>query len=295
MQLKGVITRGVGGFYTVRSDEGSYYTCKARGLFRKKHITPAVGDNVLFETEDGERGYLINIEERKNVLIRPAVANIDKLFIIISADKPTPDLLLVDKLLIYCERLNIMPALVINKCDVASKDRINELNGQYANSGYSIFCVSAATGMGIHELRREVSTGISCFAGQSAVGKSSLLNMLIPGITLKTGELSERTERGRHTTRHVELIATPEGGAVLDTPGFSLLEGLQIEPEMISALYPEFRDARGKCRFTGCLHISEPGCYVKENMVNILISPERYERYLKLINEAIEARRHKYD
>lgn len=293
--LNGIITRGVGGFYTVRSSDGEDYTCKARGLFRKNHLIPIVGDHVMFEADGGGRGYLLNIEQRKNVLLRPAVANIDKLFIVISAFKPVPDLLLVDKLLIYCERLGIIPILVINKCDAAKEKAIDELISQYIGSGYRICCVSAITGVGIAELFREISSGISCFAGQSAVGKSSLLNALIPGISLPTGELSEKTERGKHTTRHVELIPVPNGGAVLDTPGFSLLEGLQIEPEMLGSLYPELRQAKGRCLFSGCLHVSEPNCYVKENMLNTSISIQRYERYLKLIDEANEARRHKYD
>lgn len=295
MHLNGIITRGVGGFYTVHSSDGENYTCKARGLFRKNHLTPIVGDHVLFETDGGGRGYLLNIEPRKNVLLRPAVANIDKLFVVISAGKPVPDLLLVDKLLIYCEELDIVPILVINKCDAAQEKDIAELISQYISSGYRICCVSALTGLGIAELRQEISSGISCFAGQSAVGKSSLLNALIPGIYLQTGEMSEKTERGRHTTRHVELILVPNGGAVFDTPGFSFLEGLQIEPEMLGSHYPELREAEGSCRFTGCLHASEPGCHVKENMLNTSISIQRYERYLKLLNEANEVRRHKYD
>ena len=291
----GIILKGVGGFYTVLSD-GMSFICKARGLFRKQNQTPIVGDNVSFSLNaDGETGYLLSIEARKNELIRPMVANIDKLFIVVSASKPAVDLLLVDKLLLCCEKLRIEPVLIINKCDDADAASIDGIRNEYSLTGYRIYTVSAVTGDGIEALRSELEGSVVCFAGQSAVGKSSLLNALIPGMKLEVGELSRKTERGRHTTRHAELIPIGNGGAVLDTPGFSLLENIECEPEEIKNLYPELRRHVFECRFSGCLHISEPGCAVKEEIVGRDFDSERYNRYVRLVKEAMENRKHKYE
>lgn len=291
----GIILKGVGGFYTVLSD-GMSFVCKARGLFRKQNQTPIVGDNVSFSLNaDGETGYLLSIEARKNELIRPMVANIDKLFIAVSASKPAADLLLVDKLLLCCEKLRIEPVLIINKCDDADAAAIDGIKKEYSLTGYRIYTVSAVTGDGIEALRSELEGSAVCFAGQSAVGKSSLLNALIPGMKLEVGELSRKTERGRHTTRHAELIPIGNGGAVLDTPGFSLLENIECEPEEIKNLYPELRRHVFECRFSGCLHISEPGCVVKEEIVGRDFDSERYNRYVRLVKEAMENRKHKYE
>ena len=291
----GIILKGVGGFYTVLSD-GMSFVCKARGLFRKQNQTPIVGDNVSFSLNaDGETGYLLSIEARKNELIRPMVANIDKLFIVVSASKPAVDLLLVDKLLLCCEKLRIEPVLIINKCDDADAASIDGIRKEYSLTGYRIYTVSAVTGDGIEALRSELQGSVVCFAGQSAVGKSSLLNALIPGMKLEVGELSRKTERGRHTTRHAELIPIGNGGAVLDTPGFSLLENIECEPEEIKNLYPELRRHVFECRFSGCLHVSEPGCAVKEEIVGRDFDSERYNRYVRLVKEAMENRKHKYE
>ena len=291
----GIILKGVGGFYTVLS-YGMSFVCKARGLFRKQNQTPIVGDNVSFSLNaDGETGYLLSIEARKNELIRPMVANIDKLFIVVSASKPAVDLLLVDKLLLCCEKLRIEPVLIINKCDDADAASIDGIRKEYSLTGYRIYTVSAVTGDGIEALRSELQGSAVCFAGQSAVGKSSLLNALIPGMKLEVGELSRKTERGRHTTRHAELIPIGNGGAVLDTPGFSLLENIECEPEEIKNLYPELRRHVFECRFSGCLHISEPGCAVKEEIVGRDFDSERYNRYVRLVKEAMEHRKHKYE
>ncbi len=293
--LTGVIVKGVGGFYTVLSGKRSY-VCKARGLFRKQSKTPIVGDRVEFALNANDsNGYLLKILERKNELVRPAVANIDMLLIVVSATKPAADLLLVDKLLLCCEKLCITPCIVINKCDEASDVEINSIYNEYKLTGYPIHCVSAKSGLGLDTLRSEVCGAVVCFAGQSAVGKSSLLNALFPGLELQVGELSRKTERGRHTTRHAELIPTSGGGAVLDTPGFSLIESINCEPEEIKNLYPELRRHEFECRFSGCLHVTEPGCVVKHDILGKDFNNNRYLRYVRLVNEAIELRRHKYD
>lgn len=289
----GRIIKGVGGFYTVLTEEGSRFTCKARGLFRKNGQTPLPGDTVEFSVDKKGEGYLKTIFERKNELLRPAVSNVDKLLIVVSASEPLPDLELADKLLLYCFVQGIEPVLVINKCDSGESEQSLRIRNEYAPGGIVVVTVSAETGFGMEELSKLITGCTLCLAGQSAVGKSSLLNRLL-GLELKTGELSQKTERGRHTTRHAELIETPGGGLIADTPGFSLLESIPLEPEDIPRLYPEFTEI-GSCRFLSCMHISEPGCAVKEAVKEGRVSKERYERYVKIANEAIEARRHRYD
>lgn len=306
---RGRIIKGIGGFYTVRLENGKNCVCKARGLFRKQGVTPLVGDNVEIElnpdkqrmdgraADDAASGWIAGILPRRNELVRPAAANIDRLFIVVSASRPQPDLLLADKLLLTAEKYNIEPVLVINKCDEAEKTDIEAIKTEYEKTGYPIFAVSAETGEGLDALREKLKGAVICFAGQSAVGKSSLLNALIPGIRLAVGGLSEKTERGRHTTRHTELIPLDEGGAVLDTPGFSLFDRLNIAEDEFKQLYPELRALEENCRFSACLHITEPGCCVKAATENgePPIHKNRYERYVRLVNEAIEIRRHRYD
>ena len=289
----GRIIKGVGGFYTVLTEDGSRFTCRARGLFRKNGETPLPGDSVEFTVDRKGEGYLKTILPRRNELIRPAAANVDKLLIVVSASEPLPDLELADKLLLYCRAQGIEPVLVINKCDSGVSEQCARIMKEYDGAGITILAVSAETGYGMEELEKLVTGCTLCMAGQSAVGKSSLLNRML-GLDLKTGGLSQKTERGRHTTRHAELLETPSGGLIADTPGFSMLESIPLEPEEIPRLYPEFSE-HGGCRFLSCMHISEPDCEVKRAVAEGSISAERYARYVKIANEAMEARRHRYD
>lgn len=292
---KGIILKGVGGFYTVLTD-GVSCVCKARGLFRKQHLVPMVGDRVEFSMNaDGSSGYLWSINERKNALPRPMVANIDKLFIVIAAGKPEPDLLLVDKLLLYCEKYGIEPIIIINKCDAAKEECALSIEEEYRLTDYKLYKTSTVMNWGIDELRNEIKDSIVCFAGQSAVGKSSIINALLPGMKLEVGELSKKTDRGRHTTRHVELIPIGSGGAVLDTPGFSFLDSLDCEPEEVKNFYPELRRHASECRFIGCLHITEPGCVVKTELIGSSINKARYNRYVRLVMDAVENKKHRYE
>ena len=267
----GLILKGVGGFYTVLSDNGMEIVCRARGRFRKDGITPVVGDRVEY-IEDGEGRSVSKILPRRNIFIRPAVANLDKLIIVASLSAPKPDLMLMDKLIIRCEK---------------------DIRAQYAPAGYTIITASAAKGDGVDAIKAEIAGNICCFAGQSAVGKSSLINAIVPELALETGGLSRKTDRGRHTTRHAQLWHVC-GGAVLDTPGFSLLEADEMEPKELCECYREMRGKRIGCRFGECLHRSEPDCAVKP-LIGTALSPERYERYLIILNELIEKRKHKYD
>lgn len=294
MELKGRIIKGVGGFYTVMSEDGSPIVCKARGLFRKNGQTPLPGDYVVFTVDKKGEGYLREILPRRNELVRPAVVNVDTLLIVLSASEPQPDPELADKLLLYCEKQNIRPVIVINKCDDGETETSRDLEEQYKDAADDVVAVSAETGYGMDTLREKLAGSTICLAGQSAVGKSSMLNSLL-GLNLKTGGLSEKTERGRHTTRHAELIPTPFGSLIADTPGFSMLETAPLEPEDIPGMYRDFARYEGGCRFIGCMHASEPDCAVKKAVEEGIINRERYARYLKILNEAIELRRHKYD
>ncbi len=290
--MNGLILKGIGSFYTIKADDGAEYTCKARGRFRIEGITPLPGDRVEFEP-DGENGFITSIKARKNVLVRPAVANLDKLIIVVSANLPRPDLLLVDKLLVSCEFIGIEPIIVINKCDAPRE--VDRIESEYKKTGYRIVRASAIRKSGVDELRHQIEGCISCFAGQSAVGKSSLMNALVPWAAMDTGELSRKTDRGRHTTRHAELIMLDKNTALVDTPGFSLLDIDITESTKLAGAYPEMRGSLGKCRYQDCLHISEPDCDVKRAVAEGRISEGRYERYKILMNDIKELRKHRYD
>jgi len=281
---EGVILRGIGGFYDVMAD-GDVYRCRARGRFRKMGITPLVGDRVLFipETQTTE-GSLEEILPRKNTLIRPSVANIDNLAVVMAAAHPEPDLLLVDKLIVLAERMEISPILVINKVDLAQKEEIESLKSQYEKTGYPVYCVSAKSGLGIEELSRGLS-GITTLAGQSGVGKSSIINSLHPHVELETGDVSQKIKRGRHTTRHVELLTLPYGGMIVDTPGFSQLELMDFEPNQLQESYVDFHEYMDECYFKMCLHVNEPDCAVRQAVEAGNLPAGRYERYVKLVNE----------
>lgn len=229
-------------------------------------------------------GYLLQIHPRRNLLTRPAVSNIDRLFIVLSASQPEMDLLLCDKLLLQCASRSIQPILVCNKCDDGPEESYIELAAQYKPAGYAVLPVSAKTGYGIPEIIKRMEGCVCCFAGQSAVGKSSLLNCILPDLTLEVGDLSRKTARGRHTTRHAELFPA-FGGAVVDTPGFSLFDMAPMEPQELAGLYPEMAAVKQDCRFPGCLHITEPDCAVKPLLETGGLHPQRYARYKVFIEE----------
>lgn len=293
--LEGIILKGVGGFYTILDSGGATYVCHARGKLRLDGQSPAVGDRVRFiYSEDGKENGIVSVEERKNLLTRPTAANLDKLIIVLALSAPKPDLLLADKLMLQCALKRVVPVIVLNKCDEGDAVLATDIERQYAPSGVRVITASARTGEGTEAIRKEIEGNVCCFAGQSAVGKSSLLNAMLPGLGLETGGLSRKTERGRHTTRHAELYPA-FGGSVLDTPGFSLLEAEEIEPEKLSQYYPEMREKGRHCRFPECMHITEPDCAVKPLLETGELSRERYERYKLITEELKEKRKHKYD
>lgn len=292
-QINGIILKGIGGFYYVLA-EGIVHETRARGRFRKDGITPMPGDRVIISPPtDTIGGYIEEILPRNNVLLRPMVANVDQLIIMCAAEAPAPDLLLVDKLLLYARRCKVRPILIINKTD-QNPEFAEHIAAEYAQADVEILRISVRENLGLDRIKSLLKGNTTCFSGQSAVGKSSLLNALSPDLGLKTGDLSKKTARGRHTTRHSELLYLTElQAAVIDTPGFSILEILDMEPEELKNYYPEFRDAT--CRFAQkCLHNREPECSIKEKLSSGTLSAGRYERYLLLLQELKEKKEKKY-
>ena len=290
--MQGRIIKGIGGFYNVLLEGGTIVTCKARGRFRNEGVTPMVGDQVEVSFHETGFAAMDDILPRKNALLRPPVANIDLLVIVLSASIPKPDFLLADKLLIQAKTLQIEPLLVLNKMDSAKPEITDEFLRDYA--AFHTLLASSATGEGIDALKQALTNRVSCFAGQSAVGKSSLLNALFPELALETGGLAKKTDRGKHTTRQAELWPYL-GGAVLDTPGFSLFEMSELEQSALDASYPEFAGVTSECRFTGCRHVAEPDCAVKALLQTGKLSQGRYARYIEIQAEIEDKRKHRYD
>jgi len=267
------------------------YTLRAQGKIRRTRLKPLVGDRVQFES-DGEEGWVTAILPRRNALVRPPVANLDALVLVIAASAPEPDLLLVDRQLLFAHAQGIRARLVVNKMD-EDPAMAEGLVRAYRGANVSAMAVSAKTGEGVEELRRSLIGLDHAFSGQSGAGKSTLINALY-GLQLATGELSEKVERGKHTTRHCELIAV-EGARVFDTPGFSLLELDLTEPIHLKEGYPEFAQHEGNCRFAECAHIKEPGCSVRAAIDAGEIDEGRHERYVQLYDEMKTRWNERYD
>jgi len=279
---EGIIIKGVGGFYSVDTPEG-LITCKARGRFRKTIGKPIIGDRVTLEIqpEDGT-GYLLDISPRKNSLLRPAVANLDLVAAVASAAPPVTDPFLIDKVTAIAVHKSIDVLVVINKIDQNPGD---ELFAAYQKSGIPALRTSALTGEGINALRDYLKGRVTAFAGNSGVGKSSVLNRLDQSFDATVGSLSDRIGRGKHTTRHVELHPIADGGYIADTPGFSAFETEQMDlilAEDLQYAFPEFAPYIGQCRFTGCAHIKEKGCAILEAVQTGAIARSRHDSYIKL-------------
>lgn len=290
--MQGKIIRGIAGFYYVHVPEIGILECKAKGIFRKNKLKPLVGDfvEVSILDEENKKGNIDEVLERKNELIRPAVANIDQALVIFAIKKPEPNLNLLDRFLIMMEQKDIPCVLVFNKSDLATEEEKETLRAIYQNSGCKILFISAKQNQGIEEIRNVLEGKTSTVAGPSGVGKSSLINQLQSGISMETGSISEKIERGKHTTRHTEFIPIGDDTFIMDTPGFSSLAVFDMEKEELEQFYPEFDDYRDTCRFNGCSHTHEPGCSVKEAIEEGKISKERYENY-KLIYEELKNRK----
>lgn len=281
--LQGIIIKGIGGFYYVEVAD-KIYECKARGIFRKRGFSPVVGDIVEISEADDGYNSIEKILPRKNSLIRPALANIDKLVIVVSTCEPAPNLFITDKMTAAAIHKEIEPIIVISKCDLANGREIKEI---YDSAGFKTVEFSAVSAEGADEVKKLIKGGITAFSGNSGVGKSSLLNVILPELNLQTGEISTKLGRGRHTTRTVELYKT-EDGYVADTPGFSTVDIERyemIKKDEIMYCFPEFEDYLDKCRFTSCAHICEKGCAVLEAVENGKISSSRHSSYAAMYNE----------
>lgn len=285
--MTGKIIKGIAGFYYVDVEGKGVYECKAKGIFRNQHIKPLVGDNVRLEIldEKEKEGNVVEILPRKSELIRPAVANVDQALVIFSIVKPEPNLNLLDRFLIRMEREKLPCIICFNKLDIASSRERERLGEAYKGSGYRLLYVSASKQDGIEELKDLLAGKTTTVAGPSGVGKSTLINCLKPEAGMETGSISMKIERGKHTTRHSEIIALGEGAYIMDTPGFTSLHIAEIPKEELGLCYPEFRKHEPFCRFSGCAHINEPDCGIKAALENGEISRERYENYRLLYEE----------
>ena len=282
--LTGLILRSQGGFYQVRTSAGEL-RCRGRGRFRKEATQLLVGDQVEVQPTEEGAGFITGLAPRKNFLIRPPVANLDRLVLVGSAADPAPNLLVVDKLTAIAARRGIPAALVFTKPDLADTANLAAI---YRGAGYPVCQVNSLTGEGIPQVRALFQGGLSAFCGNSGAGKSTLLNVLYPELQLATGEISRKLGRGRHTTRHVELFPTGDGGYIADTPGFSAVEFLQFEKMPAAALedcFPEFGPYREKCRFTGCSHRVEKGCAVLAAVEEGKIPESRHQSYRAIYEE----------
>ena len=291
--MTGKIIKGIAGFYYVDVEESGIYECKAKGIFRKEGQKPLVGDLVEIEILDEaeKTGNMTRILPRKNELIRPAVANVDQALVIFALENPTPNLTLLDRFLVMREQQNIPTAICFNKKDLAEADYTDHLRSVYEKCGYRVFTVSAAKEQGMQEVEAYLKGKTTVVAGPSGVGKSSLTNVLQPHVQMEVGDISRKIERGRHTTRHTELICLREHTYFLDTPGFSSLYLTGIAQEDLWQYFPEFVPYEPYCRFQGCMHISEPDCAVKEALAEGKIPASRYENYVMLAEELKNARK----
>lgn len=291
--IEGMILKGIGGFYYVKTDSG-IYECRARGAFREEKVTPLVGDIVLIrENEIDKTGYVEKIYTRKSKLIRPPVANVTQALIVISMKNPDPNSWLLDRFLILARHEGLNTIICLNKIDLVDFEEFNAVKSIYQKAGYRVIATSPMLNIGIDELRDTLENNITVFSGPSGVGKSSLLNKVQPNLQLKTGEISDKTKRGKHTTRHVELLELDNGGYVLDTPGFSSLNIDFIDnAEELKKYFDEINSIKNQCRFNSCLHYKEPDCEVKRLVEVGEISKIRYENYIKFLEEIRNRRRY---
>lgn len=280
-----IIIRGVGGFYDVLTKDNQEIRCKLRGKLRLSYDKVLVGDMVELTTNNDGSTVIETILPRKNSLVRPPIANIDQAVIVLALTDPSPDLLLLDRLLVLVGAADVEPILCINKIDLAGYDQLDALIRPYQNGRYQVVTTSAKKLDSVKDLKEKLIGKVSTFAGPSGVGKSSLLNRIETSLNLAVGTISAKSKRGKHTTRSVELIRLSDGGLVADTPGFSQLALPRMEQEKLQLFFPEFLEVTNECRFRGCLHHKEPSCAVRSQVQagNIILS--RYNNYLTLLEE----------
>lgn len=284
-KAEGLIIKATGGFYYVKSGE-TVYECRARGIFRKNDQSPLVGDQVTISVLPKGKGYIYAIHERKNAMIRPPLANLDQLVMVVSLAEPAPNLFVLDKLIAVAEHQDVEPVIVFTKTDLEDPAPYTDI---YRKAGFRVYEVCSLRHEGTDAVRQMLEGKISAFCGNSGAGKSSLLNDIFPDLCLSTAQISKKLGRGRHTTRHTELFALENGGWVADTPGFSAIEMEEVEiirKEALQYCFREFEPYVLKCRFTGCSHVSEKGCAVLEAVKKGDIPKSRHKNYCMLYEEA---------
>ncbi len=282
---QGLLLEGIGGFYYVEAAD-TVYECKARGSLRREHVTPVAGDRVIITLPDEGYGVLEQVLPRRNVMVRPPVANLDCLAICVSVAQPRPNLLLLDKMIALAEDLSIEPLVVVTKTDLSAPPFPEQV---YRDAGFTVFSVNTAESETVEPLREFLRGKIAAFTGNSGVGKSSLLNLLDPTLQRETGDISEKLGRGRHTTRSTVLIPLEGGGYLADTAGFSSLDTermVTVEKDRLFDCFREFAPYFGKCRFTGCSHVHEPQCAIRQAVEDGEIAPSRYDSYTVMYAEA---------
>ena len=291
--MNGLIIKAIGGLYTVEASDG-IYECKARGIFRKRGISPVCGDNAEFSREKDGSCVIDNIGERKNELIRPPLANLDMLLFVTSVAEPSPNLTLIDKFIAICEYKHIEPAVVITKTDKGSSEDIEKI---YKGAGITVFTADNTTGEGSAEVREHIAGKLCAFTGNTGVGKSSLMNNMFPKLCLSTNEISRKLGRGKHTTRHVELFRMPSGGYIADTPGFSSFDTNRYDiifKDDLADCFREFAEFSDECRFPDCSHTSEKGCAVIEAVKAGRIAESRHRSYLEMYEQAKQLKEWEY-
>ncbi len=282
---EGIIIKSIGGIYFVDTPEG-VFECKARGIFRKKNIAPCCGDNVVLEKISNEEFVIDKVLERKNYLIRPPLANLDQIVFVVSSCRPQPNFYILDKFIAVCVYKGIIPQIVITKVDLDLGKQIQDV---YKKAGINVICVDNNTSDGVDEVTEILKGKFSAFTGNSGVGKSTLLNNILPSLNLPTNQISDKLGRGKHTTRHVEMYKLNCGGYVADTPGFSTMETNKYDiifKENIEDCFVEFNEYLGKCKFHDCSHTKEKGCKILEAVENGDISKSRHDSYVQMFDEA---------
>lgn len=284
---EGIVIRAYGGFYYVKVDQ-ELWECKVRGRFRHQRERILAGDRVKVAAVAPGKGVVEQVLPRSTELLRPPIANVQQVVIVMSVHSPAPNLGLLDRLLILVEYEALDSIIALNKIDLVSPEVWRDLVNTYTQAGYTVVATSAITGQGVKELRGYLQDKLTVLAGPSGVGKSSLLNAIQPGLALRTGEVSRKLGRGRHTTRFIELLSLEGGGLVADSPGFNILSLPSMKREELSAYFRELEAFIGSCRFSSCLHRSEPDCLVKQAVEEGRIDRRRYQSYLDLLQEVIE-------
>lgn len=288
--MEGLIVKGIGGFYYVKTADGIIQT-RGRGIFKKDGIVLAVGDNVDIEVLPDGDGVINSIMPRKNHFIRPPIANVDSFVVVMAASHPKPNFSVIDRFLIMAECNDMEPVICINKTDLVSEKKLNEIKSIY-EPVYKVITACSKTGDGMDEIFEYIQGKKVAFAGPSGVGKSTITNAIIPHANMETGDISSKTSRGKHTTRHVEIFETVNGGYVFDTPGFTSFDIMEADEDTLANCYPEFAPYKGKCKFDDCRHKKEPECAVIDALNNGLINKTRYESYISNLDELLNKKKY---